>query len=277
MKVNVITTKSGFRIKWPLNQGKHKKKGKDDKISHKLQSCTVSAEEISDVRTKITELYESNGSCGINEIWETFAEENRKLGMTRKKGRPIYIHGIPKLSRTKVHGIVRLLVYRKEVTEIVGEGQKKTQLIPLKVLDQLKRRSSGDWSELTHMAERVEGLKEKADQADKKNSNLTIADVHELVILEDEIMKFPIRIEQGLTDLKQMSFFAEAHRISNILIQDLWKIKNRYRKQYDSMLTLIKNSSLYCLERSAKYPTGNSIEARRIRFQKRTLSKSLGI
>ena len=232
----------------------------------------VTEEEISQVLTKITEMSETHesGFCpGENKLYEELKEgepEYIKKEKKRLKGRPAYSKRSA-ISKNSVWAIVWYLEEKKKMVKTKrANGSHSNEITPLDVREQLKMRKSPHWVELRELVDKIDSLKNKFSKGH------TNTDVRELILLENDIMKFPIRIEQGLTSQKKDAFFPEAHRNVNALIKDLEEMKGLCKKQYEQMTKLIKYSSLYCLN-----ITENSIrktrEGKQIRFQKRGLKK----
>jgi len=236
----------------------------------------VTEEEISQVLTKITEMSETHesGFCpGENKLYEELKEDEpedikkEKERGVRLKGRPAYSKRSA-ISKNNVWAIVWYLEEKKKMVKIKrANGNHSNEITPLDVREQLKMRKSPHWVELKELVDKIDSLKNKFLKGH------TNTDVRELILLENDIMKFPIRIEQGLTPKKKDAFFPEAHRNVNTLIKDFEKMKGLCKKQYEQMSKLIEYSSLYCLKIPEESIRGETLEAKRIKLQKRGLKR----
>ena len=110
----------------------------------------------------------------------------------------------------------------------------------------------------------------------KKKSEYKAADIHDLMMLENDVMVFPISATQNLTTRHREQLFLEARMLSNRLLKEIGEIKeNVSEKVLDSMLKLIKDSSKYCLNTDEK-DILETDEGRRVKMQKRTIEHILG-
>ena len=255
---------------YTANQGIHWKKSKNGRVSHHSISANFSEEEFHRVESKTVEIYELNGECSITDVVDYFDEEKEKYRISKKRpGRPNYHGGGSSISKNKVYVIIDYLTSnRKTMKCVTGVGQTRTNLEPITISEQLRKRSTIAFIELVELGGKVEKL--------KKKSKLTDEDILELVILENDVMKFPIRVEQNLTIRQREKLFADAHRMTNKLLKEIGEIKDRCQKSVlKSMLILVKHSSLYCLStEQSKFPDTDI--GLKIKLQKRTIQAGLG-
>ena len=262
----------GFVMFWSYkaNQGKHKKLSKNGRISKRPISAKFSEEELRRVESKAVELGERHNECSIIDVADYFDNVQKKYRMSRKRpGRPYYHDGGSSISKNKVYVIINYLTHnRKTMKCIEGVGRTRTKLVPITISEQLRKRGTVARIELSALGEEVEKLKNK--------SKLTAEDILKLIMLENDVMKFPIRMEHDLTARKRYEFFEEAHRMSNFLLKEIGEIKNKCRKSVlNSMSKLIKHSSLYCLS-TAQSKIPDTDIGLKVKIQKRTIQAGLG-
>ena len=258
---------------YEANRGEHQKQSGSGRVKHPIKSTKFSEEELGRVDSKFNELIDQNDECDLRDLIAYFDKEKKKYqtnpNQAHKSGRPNYSGGSP-ISKHKLYVIIDYMEnHLKTLKRIegVGSGESgRTKLVPIKLSEQLRKLSSYNFLVLVDLWEEVEKL--------KKKSKLTDEDILKLIMLENDVMKFPIRMERDLNVRQREKLFADAHRMTNNLLKETGEIKDRCPKSVlKSMSNLIKDSSLYCLSTSEIQNTNIGL---RIKMQKRTIQAGLG-
>jgi len=278
-KYKAIIVIDFLMISWSYqaNRGKHKKgSGKGGRIKHPLITAEFSDKEFQRVESILNELTDQDNECYLKDVKDYFDKDKEKHRISKKKrdrrkGRPNYNGGSP-ISKNKLYVIIDYMEKRlKKIKRKEGAGSGKggrTKLVPLTFSERTMKRASGALFELSLLAEEVEKL--------KKKSEYKAADIHDLMMLENDVRVFPISATQNLTTRHRDQLFLEARMLSNKLLKEIGEIKeNVSEKVLDSMVKLIKDSSKYCLNTDEK-DILETDEGRRVKMQKRTIEHVLG-